>query len=60
MNGVYFDWQILGCERLTKEERRLRERLQRNRTAHETLCAPDKGRGLRREREEIRRPAFTR
>lgn len=60
MNGVYFDWQIFGCESLTQEERRLRERLQENRSARETLCSLEKDSGLRRDRGNARRIALSR
>ena len=54
MKGCYFDWQIFGCERLTKEERRLRERLQCERTAREALSGLDARQGLRRDVREVR------
>lgn len=60
MNGAYFDWKIFGYERLTQEERRLRERLQTERSARETLCSLEKDSGLRRDRGNTRRIALSR
>ena len=60
MNGAYFDWKIFGYERLTQEERRLRERLQTERSARETLCSLGKDSGLRRDRGNARRVALSR
>lgn len=58
VKGFYFDYQIFGGERLSAEERRLRERLQRNKTALETIAELGERRGLRHADAEPRRPAF--
>lgn len=47
MKDFYFDDKILGCERLSKEERRLRERLSREVTAKQLMAEMESLKGLR-------------